>query len=586
MNPVLMQEIQAVARQAEAAGRGERRAILEAGAARLGMSVPTLYRKLQEVTVRPQRKRRSDAGKTGIPLKELQLISALLVESIRKNQKQLSSVKLAVERLRSNGLIMAGRVNEQTGEFKAFSTSAISRALYQANLHPDQVLAPAPAVSLASRHPNHVWQVDASISTQFYLADDGAAVMDQAQFYDGKPGNLRKIERQRLWRYVITDHASGAIYVQYVLGAESAENLCHVLISCMQYRGVADPFHGVPWALMTDPGAAMTSAMFRNLCQALSIDLIINEVGNARAKGQVEQAHNIVECQFESGLKLVRATTLEQINELAGQWMRHYNGVAIHSRHRSTRFAVWQRITAEQLRVAPAAEVCRELAICEPEQRKVSPLLRVSYRGADYDVSTVPGVLVGEKLLLTRNPWRDADSAQVVVTNEEGRRAFHVVERIQLDEFGFATTAATIGSDFKSHSETPAQAAKKVLEQLATETQTEEEAKAARKAKALPFGGRIDPNKHITDTELPAYLPKRGTELETNTDVAAIEPSRLTHFAAAKRVMGQFPEWGKEHFAALKAGYPDGVLETELDAVVEAIRAALARPKLSVVGGK
>ena len=115
MNPVLMQEIQAVARQAEAAGRGERRAILEAGAARLGMSVPTLYRKLQEVTVRPQRKRRSDAGKTGIPLKELQLISALLVESIRKNQKQLSSVKLAVERLRSNGLIMAGRVNEQTG---------------------------------------------------------------------------------------------------------------------------------------------------------------------------------------------------------------------------------------------------------------------------------------------------------------------------------------------------------------------------------------------------------------------------------------------------------------------------------------
>ena len=125
-----------------------------------------------------------------------------------------------------------------------------------------------------------------------------------------------------------------------------------------------------------------------------------------------------------------------------------------------------------------------------------------------------------------------------------------------------------------------------MLEQLATETQTEEEAKAARKAKALPFGGRIDPNKHITDTELPAYLPKRGTELETNTDVAAIEPSRLTHFAAAKRVMGQFPEWGKEHFAALKAGYPDGVLETELDAVVEAIRAALARPKLSVVGGK
>lgn len=113
-------------------------------------------------------------------------------------------------------------------------------------LHPEQLLHDAPSVSLASKHPNHVWQVDASISTQYYLADDGARVMNPAEFYDGKPSNLKKIERQRLWRYVITDHTSGTIYLEYVLGAESSENLCNVLINAMQKRHDSDPFHGVP----------------------------------------------------------------------------------------------------------------------------------------------------------------------------------------------------------------------------------------------------------------------------------------------------------------------------------------------------
>lgn len=584
MNALLAQEIQGIARQAEMVGYGERSAIYKKGAARLGMSLATFYRKLKEVTVQAPRKRRSDAGKTGIPVAELQLISALLVESIRANNKQLSSVKLAVERLRSNGLIVAGRVDEATGELHRYSVSAITRALQQHNLHPEQVLAPAPAMSLASRHPNHVWQIDASISTQFYLDDDGAKVMNKAEYYDGKPENLKKIERKRLWRYVITDHTSGTIYVQYVLGAESAENLCHVLISAMQKRGEKDPFHGVPFMIMTDPGAAMTSAMFRNLCKALSIELIINEVGNARAKGQVEQAHNIVECDFESALKLVKADTLEAINTLAGRWMRYYNATAIHSRHRRTRYGVWLTIKPEQLRLAPSVETCQALAVSAPELRKVTPLLQVSYRGAEYDVSSVPGVMVHEKLLITRNPWRDEDSAQVVLTGEDGRESFHVVERVILDQFGFPKTAPEIGKTHKRHAETPAQVARKVLEQIATGTDSVEAAEAARKAKALPFAGRIDPNKHITDTPLPSYLAKRGTELEPSVTVASVELKPMTHVAAAKLLRPRVPNWSAESLAWLKSNYPDGVPEERLDAIVAELNRP-ARPGLRVVGG-
>jgi hypothetical protein len=573
MNPVQIQQLAQIAQRADNAPHGQRTAVYQAGAAELGVSIQTLQRKLKEVRVAKPRKRRSDAGNSALPLEEARLISAVLLESIRANNKQLSTIERAVERLRSNGMIVAGRVDESTGLFRPLTSGAISRALQSYKLHPEQLLHDAPAVSLASNHPNHVWQVDASISTQFYLADDGARVMNKAEFYDGKPGNLKKIERQRLWRYVITDHTSGTLYLEYVLGAESAENLCNVLINAMQKRHESDPFHGVPWMLMTDPGAAMTSGIFRNLCRAMSIDLIINQVGNARAKGQVEQAHNIVEREFESALRFQAAESLEQINAWAGKWMRYFNATSIHTRTRRTRYGVWQLIKQEQLRLAPSIEVCRELAVSTPEYRKVSNLLRISFRGAQFDVSSVPGVMVGERLLITRNCWRDKDAAIAVLVGEDGRENYHVIERIEMDEFGFAETSATIGEQYKSHAETPAQVSRKVLEQLATGTSNQADAEAARKAKAVPFGGLIDPHKHVNDTVLPSYLPRRGTSLNVN--APTVEHALLTHVEAAKWLQPRLANlWSAESFSWLQQKYPEGIPQEQLDA----IEAELKRP--------
>ena len=573
MNPVQVEQLAQIARRIDEASHGERGAIYVAGAEVLGVSLSTLQRQLKSVRVATPRKRRSDSGCSALPIEEARLISAVLLESIRANDKQLSTVVRAVERLRSNGLIQAGRLDEATGEFRPLSRSAISRALYAYKLHPAQLLQDAPAVSLASRFPNHVWQVDASISTQFYLADDGARVMNRAEFYDGKPANLRRIERQRLWRYVVTDHASGTLYVEYVLGAESAENLCSVLINAMQKRGEADPFHGVPWMLMTDPGAAMTSGIFRNLCRVLSIELIVNRVGNARAKGQVEQAHNLVEREFESALRFQAAESLEQVNAWAGQWMRFFNATAIHSRTRRTRYGVWQLVKPDQLRLAPNVEVCRELAVCTPEPRRVSSLLRVAFRGDQFDVSSVPGVMVGERLLITRNCWRDKDSAIAVLVGDDGREVYHVVERIGVDAFGFAEGAAVIGERFKRHADTPAQSARKALEQLATGTSNEVDALAARKAKKAPFGGLIDPHKPVSDTVLPAFLPRRGTRLEVG--VPTVEVAPLGHVEAAKILrlrLGRL--WTAESFGWLQGRFPDGVPQDQL----EAIEAELSRP--------
>lgn len=586
MNAVQIQQLMDIARRLDAAAHGECAAIYQAGMSALGVSLSTLQRQLKLVRVVKPRKRRCDTGRSALPIEEARLISAVLLESIRANDKQLSTMARAVERLRSNGLIVAGRIDELSGVFRPLSRSAINRALRAYKLHPEQLLQDAPAVSLASQHPNHVWQVDASISTQFYLADDGARVMNKAEFYDGKPANLKRIERQRLWRYVVTDHTSGTLYVEYVLGAESAENLCSVLINAMQKRGESDPFHGVPWMLMTDPGAAMTSGIFRNLCRVLSIELVINRVGNARAKGQVEQAHNLVEREFESALKFQPAKSLEQVNAWAGQWMRFFNSTAIHSRTRRTRYGVWQLITPVQLRLAPSVEVCRELAVCTPEYRKVSNLLRVAFRGDSFDVSSVPAVMVGEKLLITRNCWRDKDSAIAVLVGDDGREQYHVIERIGVDAFGFAETAAMIGEQFKRHADTPAQVSRKVLEQLATGTGSEADAQAARKAKAVPFGGRIDPHKYVNDTVLPAYLPRRGSNL--NVDTPTVELAPLSLVEAAKLLRPRLGNlWSPKTFGWLMERFPQGVPQEQL----EVVEAELKRPveirqrPLSSVGG-
>ena len=125
--------------QAALLGRGERSEYLKRSAQDLGVSLATLYRKLESVSVKPSRKRRSDAGKTELKLEEAKLISAVLVEAMRRNGKRLMSVKQAVEMLRANGKIGAARIDEETGEVSPLSENTITRALREYKLHPDQI---------------------------------------------------------------------------------------------------------------------------------------------------------------------------------------------------------------------------------------------------------------------------------------------------------------------------------------------------------------------------------------------------------------------------------------------------------------
>lgn len=581
LSPALIEALLDVQRRAAESGHGGKDAVYASACQHLGLSRATLMRRLKEVTVKPQRKRRSDAGTTDLSLADAQRLAAHLMEGYRANDKCILSLKLALKQLRAHFPLFASVVDSESGETRQLSDSACARALRAHGLHPDQLRAVAPVQALASEHPNDVWQIDASISTLFYVPESGGAQdMAPGVFYKNKPDNFEKIKRQRLTRYVITDHCSGAIFVMYVPGGESTVNMAEAFLAAIAERP-QQQMYGVPFRLMLDPGSAGVSGAFGNLCRRLLVELIVNKAGNARAKGQVENAHNLVETDFESGFKFTHVPNIEWINERAQMWMRYYNSARIHRRHGMARWAKWLEITQAQLRLVDAA-LARQLLTHAPETPKVANDLTVRFAGRVWSVRDVASVMVGEKVTITHNPF-DQTSAYLVSHDAEGNELLTPVSEVKTGAHGFREGAPLIGREMKAMPDTVATANRKTVERLATGAESDEQAAAARKAKALPFGGAIDPYAHH-EASLPAatVLPRRGTALDTSVQVGGHVPEVLTHFEAARAMVDKGVAMSPEMLGTLKSLHPDGVPEDQLDDLVARLT---VRAGLRVVGG-
>jgi len=586
ISPAITQRLVQIAQAAESAPQGGREAIYQGACAELGLSRATLHRYLKKVTVKPERKRRSDAGDVCLTRDEAIAISAALTTSLRKTNKRLLSIGQAVEVMRANGEVRAERLNPATGEVTPLSDSAIARALRHYGMHPDQLNRPTPAVELKSLHPNHVWQIDASLCVLYYLNSpsakaQGLQVMPREKFYKNKPANLKRIENDRVWSYEVTDHNSGAIFVHYVLGAESGTNLAESFIAAIQQRE-GQPFYGVPVILMMDMGSANTSGLFANLARRLQVKLIAHAPGNARATGQVEKARDQIERSFESALRLQPVRDLADLNAKARRWARWFNSTKKHSRHGKTRYDQWMTITAEQLRIAPPVELCSELLTHTPEQRKVTQFLTVSFKGREFNVRDVPGVMVGEKLQITHNPWQ-TDAAMVVDVDADGNELLHSIALVVRGEAGFREDANVIGEDWARPADTVLEGNRKQVERFAMDASSQDEVTAKRKRNATPFSGRIDPFKVIEGTPARTWLPRKGTALVPATKAGrAVAPVRvLTGFEAAAALTQMGMTMTRETTAQLRAWYPGGVPEDELESLMQRLT---ARCGLRVVG--
>ena len=582
------------ARALASAGRGERSRIVAELAQTLGVSVQTAYRRLQEHQLSDtNRRRRADAGQTELSRDEAMMIAAVIEASRRQTGTGAVTLEAAVEILRAEGRILAARVDERTGEVRPLSLSAISRAMRQHNCHAALMAAETPATSLSSPHPNWCWQIDASLSAQFYLAQAGTEQLDKTVHYSGKPQHLQKIADRRLWRYAITDHCSGAIVLWYCLGAESAVNAISALIYAMTQRPDS-VMYGVPRMLMSDGGVLGTTA-FRTFLRALDIRAEKNGQGNARAKGQVEGAHNIIERSFEGPLKLrPPVSCLEEINRLAAQWALHYNATRTHSRHGMTRRDAWLRITSEQLTLAPPVAVLQQLPQSVPKACTVRDHA-INFRGQRYDLRGLPGLVQGSKVDVVINPFDVDGSVRVLVDGEDGKPSHYIAPVIQHDEWGFRADSAQIGTEYKAAPETPVDAARKEIERLAMQVDTDTAAAAARKAKRVPFGGQIDPTQSWTAPVI--ALPRAGQASDvvapTVVEPTPVVPTERRRYVAQRLsqldtirelrrlVIERGAQWTPEMYAQAQQRWPDGLTEDELPPAV----LQLLRPALRAVGG-
>lgn len=574
MSAALIQRLSVVAVAAQNAGHGERGKIYQEACAELGISLNTLHRKLNEISVRDKRKRRRDAGNTQLTRDEALIISGYILEHIRKNNKKTKSLQAAVAELRANNLIVAANVDTATGEILPLSDATIQRALRTYNLHPEQLLAPDPVTPLISKHPNHVWQIDASLCVLYKLPDQpgyGIQAVESTERYKNKLSHFAKIEHRLVQRYLVSDHASCAIFPYFAFGGESTESLCLLLIQAIQQREQY-PFYGIPSMIYLDRASANRSATFKNLCKALGIHLQYAQ--GARAKGQVEKMHDIVELGLESGLKMaVHIRTVDQLNVLGQKWAHWFNATQKHSRHGKTRYAAWQLIKPHQLITTSLnTEQLLLLAREQPIERPVTPYLTVNFKGAEYDVSQVTGVMVGAKLTVTRCAF-DANVAQAVVYDEHGMETFCQLPVKQRDDvWGWFSDGAVMGEEHKRHADTPAQTARKKLERLAMAAETDTEAAQKRKANAAPFGGTINPYKAADEYRHPAYFPQRGTERDLQ--APSIELPRLNRVQMAKWLQSRLlHDYDAAVLQDVVRCHPDGATELELEQVLNALRA-------------
>ena len=469
---------------------GAKKNIAETACKHLQISNAQLYRELETVGYKSGRKQRSDKGKTVVTQEVAELVGGMVLAATSKTGKKRMPINLALE------------IASDSGKAPKVSAATISRAMKQFFCHPTQLTTPSAHQQQRSLHPNHVWQCDASICVVFYLPKSGVCVMDERQFYKNKPGNIKKIEKERVVRYVITDHTSGSIYFEYVWGAESSENLTNIFLNAIQKRSLQEPLHGVPFIFYVDQGSANTSGLFRNLLERLNVEFIAHATHNSRAKGQVEQANNLIETQYESTLTFKTINSLDELNADAAKWRIMFNETKVHSRTKRTRNQVWQMIRPEQLRIAPTLELCMELVSTAPIERTVKGDLTVQhtikgYGENFYSVKHIPNIYVGAKVDVVVNPYRAPD-IDVITLNDSGEQVIYTCVPDQLDMFGQLQDAPVIGQEIRAMPNSKIDEARNRIMKQAYNVSTQAEVDKAIKKRTPAYVGQIDPTAHIT----------------------------------------------------------------------------------------
>jgi uncharacterized protein YidB (DUF937 family) len=577
MTPQETMTLHALAQRLQAAAHGAAGELKAAACQQLQCSNSKLHRMLAEVGYATGRKTRSDKGSSSLGATELQVIAGSLMATTRRNGKRMGSIGELADMLRASGNVKAEKTDAQTGEITQLSAQTIGRALKAAALHPKQLAAPTPHVQMRYKGPNHVWQVDASVCVIFYLPEGGASLMDEKKYYKNKLGHFEKVKNQRVIRYVMADCFTHAIVVRYYLGAETQTNLLDFIIYCLaqrSHKGSAMPMHGLPEWLADDAGSANGAHTITALLDKLEIKHHTHAVGNSRASGSVEKAQDIVETKFEYKLSFVHTDSLDALNERAEQWYHTMNATAKHSRHGHTRYGLWQTIKTDALRIAPPVHILLALPTSKTETREVRGDMTISFalgklKTADYDVSAVPGVLVGRKVDVQVNPFEVHGSGVDAVPSIRVRSidmqtdAWTLCTPIAKDEGGYRVDAPVFGEGYVSRADTVADTNRKILNAQLYGDADARKANTLKFDKRTPaFNGAVNPFAKEEQTVVPAYLPKTGTESSLNAPELMLPPVSIPELCKALKAK-QEDQYDTSTYGWLMQRYADGMVPHE-----------------------
>ena len=567
----------------EATGHGDRSALIDGASEFLGVSHMTVYRNLDKVGYSPDRKQRSDKGDSAITLDELKMIASLIRQSERANHKSLMPIKVAIEIAYESGAIN-GLYNEGT----------VARLLRDHQLSQRHMQQPTPHVKLKTDHPNQMWQLDPSICVLYYLKDGTKmAVMDKDKFYKNKMENVYKIANERVFRYVVADHYSGAFYCKYYMArGENQETLFDFLVTAMSEKDKQkNPFEGVPKLLYWDKGSANTSHMIQSFLNQLGVKHSAHIAGNSRAKGLVEKTNDIIERHFEGRLYLGQhqIQSIDDLNLHCEYWQRAFQSSQryAHTRHKMPRFKAWRRIQPDQLTICPPIKVCKMLLSDKAETRDVRGNYNISWDGKKYNVSEVDNIAIGGKVTVSVNPY-SYPNIRVTHPNRFGEMVTYDIPPLTKDEGGFDSDAISATAMLDGHHHTAkltqADINRQDLDELAYGTRDQATIDRIRNNKSAPaFDGKIDAFTYLKeqhDTDNMLYRPVQGKPLDIGEPALqkVQQPKRPTtgtveRDEAVLPVLDFIKWFVKQHGVIdgmadqIRAQYSDGVKESDYEAI-------------------
>lgn len=579
ITPNIREYLNNVAIKLDNVGHGQRGPVLDEAQAFLGVSRQTIYRQLKTVCGwSSERKVRTDKGKMSVSTDSLLALATLSRESVRDNGKQTMFTTTA------RGIL------EQNGHEINVSNATLNRLMRQRKLNAKAQQVANPVQSLRALHPNHVHEIDPSLCLIFYMKNKQHIMRDR-DFYKNKLENYAKV-KYKVWRYTLYDRASGLIIPWYV---EAAGENQHSLFQFLMFAwGKQDNrlFHGVPQLLYWDKGSANTSSAIKNLLDHLEVKYLEHEAGNARAKGGVENANNIIETQFESRLKFQPVSSIDELNHAAMNWAEAYNANRLPGQDTRlrriglaepiSRQSLWQHITAEQLRILPSVEICQALMASREQERQVKADLTISFKHPQADSSLIyslkglDGITVKDKVSVRSLVFGDC-AIQIEVPRYDGEALIYRVEPDRnFDKFGQRLDAPVIGEEYKSKGDTEIEQAAKAMDQVAYPNMTEDEIKKAKQKQVAPFGGKLNTLSYLDEINHPAYFEQKGNEIETPEHLKPAETT-LTLTAALMRITSSIGRrLTTDENKWLSARYQDGVPEDSLDSLIRTFTTPVA----------